>query len=919
MKRLFLVYTMFVFALFSAFSQNPVYLNSVCKPEDSRGYKTVSSYIDGTVTVGGVLYKNGFTLSTFYGPTVFGRAEFSLKGKYKTLNFILGTNPNGNSRSKDKGIFVIRADGKKILDKLVADNSVPERISLDVSGVDKLRFEIVEDGTTVAVLEPTLWTAAQTPRETGKITLATAKPTMLVRDLRPYLQDNYHHCVSDNEKYKDLRSISINSKTYQSGLEFNAEMQLIGNASSYTYFNLGGMYKTLKFIVGPKDSDGGTLSTGWVAILADGKIIREIEVGEGDLAKEITVDITGCKSLAFNSAVANGSLFMGAVNIMVYPDKVEALNVNDDKVVETSDRLKNLPDVCKLISNIPPYAVGGGMSRENMVYEGKSDYITFSMGGIKYNEGIILRASTNVLNDNTRAHALFDLGGQFDYVSFTMGWISKSVYLKNDTLKIHADDKLVFAEPLIATSAPKSFVVPIHKCKRLSFEINGNVTMDQPAFGVADIVVYRGEPVDNDLFVHQKPDFPEEVDLLDLGLPYVHYISTYEDRSKAIRDGSSARAYFDVNGKRITKGFLLQTSVHFSTEAGVGSPGTGIMSGALGGSFMVGAVGGVAITAVAPFGALIALAAGGSAHESSCAAFNTWGEYDFVTFTVESRVYDDGDSYRFKSPEDTLLIGLDGRVTEVIPIYEGMKPTSYTIPIHKARQLMFWMPCLGWGSQQYVFYDLKLSKGDKVSKEIPSVSSMDGQAMVVAPVEPYALPLRMVDKKGIDFSTPKRCGVDNIDNYFGECAKAFNSFDKLLETLQNENYKTIACYLSDSQGEIYRGISLVNSTGENYGFSALVSYNNKIIQEIENVKIVFTNLTLSNANANVSLIDLGFPRGVEYGKYIKNAAKTTKAYRKLLDEIVKEKQAEIEIVKELLSNRLTVDGRASDETVVFVK
>lgn len=77
------------------------------------------------------------------------------------------------------------------MDRLVANYDVPERVSLDVSGVDRLRFEIVKDGTTVGIFDPTLWRAGQTPRETGKVTLATGKPTMLVRDLRPYLQKAY--------------------------------------------------------------------------------------------------------------------------------------------------------------------------------------------------------------------------------------------------------------------------------------------------------------------------------------------------------------------------------------------------------------------------------------------------------------------------------------------------------------------------------------------------------------------------------------------------------------------------------------------------------------------------------------------------------------------------------------------------------
>ena len=126
-------------------------------------------------------------------------------------------------------------------------------------------------------------------------------------------------------------------------------------------------------------------------------------------------------------------------------------------------------------------------------------------------------------------------------------------------------------------------------------------------------------------------------------------------------------------------------------------------------------MGNLAISAVSPFGALIALAAGGTAHESSCAAFNTGGEYDYITFTGAWHKPETGknDPISMKTdPVDKLLIGADGNVVETIDVYDNMKPTTYTVPIGKARQHMFWLQCGDWGSGQFIFYDLKLSKGN---------------------------------------------------------------------------------------------------------------------------------------------------------------------------------------------------------------
>ena len=196
---------------------------------------------------------------------------------------------------------------------------------------------------------------------------------------------------------------------------------------------------------------------------------------------------------------------------------------------------------------------------------------------------------------------------------------------KNDTLRIYADDEIVFNMPIIATRPNQYYEVPIHKCQRLIFEKRGIISMTHPVFGVADIVVYRGKVKKNDLFVHPQPELPKEVDLIDLGAPYIHYVPGYHDfMEETYHDGSTKKEYFELaNGERIHKGFLLKTSVHFSLEAGpLGGEGSGTAFAAagMGASLMVGTVGSSYISAVCPFGALLMLAAGGTMHESSCAA-----------------------------------------------------------------------------------------------------------------------------------------------------------------------------------------------------------------------------------------------------------------------------------------------------------
>ncbi len=954
-KKLVLLATVAALPLlgFSAAAQNTVYLSSL-KPVDGHAFTKAAempynseSKTSGVMMLGGVGYKTGFALYTTYGPTRPGYVEWSLKGKYTTLTFILGGSPywaTGGAAAVPKGILAVKADGRKILDKAVAQHAVPERITLDISGVDRLRFELVTDDVDMGIAEPALWTAAQTPRETGRLSLATDKPTQLVGSLRPYHVDNYHKCVSSRDG--DLSEVKISGKSYKSGIVMNTDMRIIGAGQARTLFNLGGGYKTLRFIAGPVDSDSGTIGTAWLTVKADGKIIYEYEITENSLAKEISLDISGCRQLSIESEQADKSSSIAAADLTVYPAGAEpAAKSSETESIAVNEDLKKLPDVCALVSNIPPYAVGGSSAdRSNTVFDGKSDYITFSMGGVKFKEGVILSSSTNVLNDNTGAHAWFNLGGEFDYLSFTVGWLSKCGVLKNDVLRVYADDEVVLEVPLIATAPNQEYTVPLHKCQRLGFVKEGMTSLAHSVFAIADLVVYRGQPVKNEIFTHPIPDLPEETNLIALGRPYIHYITPMsEHMDEAFRDGSTRKQYFELDGERIYEGFLLETSVHFDLEAGPlggAGGGTGAVAGAIGSSIMVGAVGGATIAAVSPFGALIALAAGGTGMESSCAAFNTYGAYDELTFTVAR--YFQGISG--PKQRERLLIGGDGEVLQEIEISTDMKPTTFTIPIGHCKQLMFWIQCGDNTSAQYLFYDLKLRKsGSPAGIVAGSASDIGSQAGLLAPVEPYALPVVSFERRKIDWEMPKYSGSNSIDQYFADCKETKYHLDNMFGAYRTDNdilmenllgstlwevtdglgfaggYKTVAKYVSCSDGQTYRSFELLSDSGERLDFLKLIERDRAIIKIAKQIKSgKMTDLKIAQVGAGAGLIELGLG-ALTYRKLISQAGEMVAAYRGQLDELIKEKEAEIALIESMINASLDIDGAKSDSTRIFVK
>ncbi|MDD4142955.1 MAG: NPCBM/NEW2 domain-containing protein, partial [Bacteroidales bacterium] len=798
MKKIFLALLTFAIGL-TALSAQTKYLVNTFTPIDSycyTAYKYAGSSSKQIYMSGGLKWYGGFTISHTVGPYRPGYVTFKLGGKYDKLMFVLGHEQYGSGSSTEANVVTVNIDGRKVIDKVIYPYSIPERITIDVKGVDEITFKLVTGEGYIAVGEATLWTAGQVPSETGNLITKQATAIELVKVLKPYYQHVFQ-CISPTDT---KTSVKINGQEYSYGLFANMHEPLVGEDPGWTYFNLRKQYSKLSFIIGPCDNTSGSAGKIWFTVKSDGKIIYELETSHEDIAQEVTLDITGCERLSFHSELESTSTSIALVDIMVYP---KGEQVQDDGGFDATidPRLKNLPDVCKLISNIPPYAAGAQTKKQ--IYDGSSDHITFSMGGVRFSEGIILFEKEWLLNDNTSAYAVFDLGKEFDYVSFTAGYLGKSGAMNNDVLRVYADDVIVLETPLMATYPNQEYVVPVKRCRKLRFENKGSSTLDVAAYGVADIVVYRGNAVENDLFVHTKPECPYTVDLIDLGAPYIHYVSPMKDaEDKIFYDGTTQRKYFDLNGKHINKGFMLQTSVHFSLDHGVlsgtdGAAAATVGGAAVGSAFVAGgaAVGGAVVgSTLIGAAAFLMLAAGGEAVENSCAAFNTYGEYNSVTFTVACyNPYNRPDDYK-----ETLLIGADQIVMAEVTVYETMEPQTITVPLNGCEQLMFWLANTGDWSGQYIFYDIKLSK-EYLEKDIPKAARLS-QAIVTQPITSH---------KAVEsvWERPKSSNQNNIDKFISGISTAYNEVEDLIDKTDPQ-YKIYTYYLETNAGQVCKAVSL---------------------------------------------------------------------------------------------------------------
>lgn len=754
-------------------SKAQTYLTDVYKPTDSYLYKAYPTKGSDVMKIAIYKYKGGFTLQSGKGGLISGTKAgfvvFDLNESYDKISFVVGPD-NPNSASDEYNVILtMKADGKRVLDKVIWDHDAPQECVVDIKGAKQLRFDMPKGSTNLAFGAVKLWKSGQEykPSANPLRSVPTNDRVQLVGQLYPHFirHSGWVNPITSQEVngIEKVPSIKINQVEYKTGLQFTANQAFVGNNEAWAYFWLQKKYSKISFIIGPRDNQS-TMATGWLTIKGDGKILYEKRLKERDLAEMVVLDVEGINQLSFHSIDElhrlMGGIVFGVVNIFAYPTDYDmSLLPKAGEVNASKSKVSQLPDVCRLVSNIEPYSVQGIVNYQNSVFRGESEYITFSMGGEKFDEGFVLTSGATLLGEDISSYYKFDLAGEFDYMTFTVGALTNRRVMSDDNIRIYVDDKVVLDTVIHCTWPNQHFTIPLNKCRTVMFAKPGTGSDTQPYFGFGDITLYRGEVVANNLYEHPKPECPDSADLIDLcKRPYFHFVGRYLSRmtnfdfNDCFHNGGSQRRYFNMkDGTKIYKGVMLETNIPFAFEnvtfmdlafmflTGAGgeisssnvSAATGVSAGAS--SLPITMLNlskearekGERVQDRAKannlnLGVLSLFGPGG--YQSSAAAFNIYGEYDTCTFTVANKSV-------FVDPYEEILGGVTGEKAKAPPVRldvfadqvkvgefmltDDMQPTTYTVPVNKSTQLMFWLECGDVRSGQYVLYDMSVKKNKK--------------------------------------------------------------------------------------------------------------------------------------------------------------------------------------------------------------
>lgn len=912
-----------------------VYMADVMKPTSQRRYQGFRS-TDKALRIARYDYKGGFKLKTGQGGLISaddpgGHAVFHLGGTYEKLSFVVGPdNPNSAGDSKNV-IVTVSADGETLFDEVVWDHDAPREVVLDVKGAQDVRFEVLRGETELAFGAVRLWKAGQKPTAASNpLAAITSKRAKMVDQLWPYyiLHTGWVAAITqrDADDCQHEPSISINRVEYTSGLRFTADQALAGNNTAWAYFWLQKKYDKVAFIVGPRDNQSSNF-TGWLTVKGDGKILFEKRITQKDLAEQVVIDVSGVNQLSFHS-IDEGGDFLGGLTFGVVD--ITAYQAGDASVPQagihngSKERISKLPDVCRMCSNIKPYSVRGVAKNSNTYFDGSTRHYTFSMGGVQFWEGFILTTGTTLFDDNINAYAAFDLAGEYDYVSFTAGCLTQHRVLNDDIIRVYADDKLILETTIHATWPNQHFELPINRCRTLRFEKPGNGESKQVYFGIADVVLYRGKVVDNNLFVHEKPECPETADLIDLcKRPYFHFVGRYLstltdfDFNDCFKNGSSQREFFQMkDGSKIYKGFMLETNIPLGFEDMTFTRALCLM-----------------FTPVFAAGIDLAVC-DEKGHQSSMAAFNPYREYESVTFTVANKSvyvdpFDEMIGGKHDAPPVTLYVIADQHQVAEITLSDKMQPTTYTVPINRCEQLMFWMQCGDVRSGQYVFYDLKVSKQrlPQTPGTEPKTSRPIAGQKKPATAAPAPRPQAQESKKEKKKSKPKKekplvvwevdrmSGDQNVDNYLNAVSDLWNATLDM-QRHAAPGYTMSTDYVQAADGTVYKAVSFRDAVGTKQSIASLRRAGDEFAAMEKEIKKKAVDADLYLPSATLAVPNLG-ERMFKYGKLLKLGGEATAQCRRHAAEMVELRKMADATLEEMVRQAVTVDGiQSSDHTLL---
>ena len=279
-------------------------------------------------------------------------------------------------------------------------------------------------------------------------------------------------------------------------------------------------------------------------------------------------------------------------------------------------------------------------------------------------------------------------------------------------------------------------------------------------------------------------------------------------------------------------------------------------------------------------------------------------------------------------PPVTLYVIADQMPVAEITLHDKMMPTTYTVPIHKCEQLMFWLQCGDVRSGQYVLYDMTVDKRvlPQTPSSLPSRKTVNEHHAAQTKAAPQPAPAKAKpakekkkkakkEKPLVVWEPAKHSGDKSMDGFIDAVTDLWNTTQEMLARGEVQ-YTIQQNFVQATDGTVYKAVTFRGLNGEKMGIGGIINENNTFERAARtvNAKALDADIYLPSATLAVtSTSDI-----IYYGRVIKLGTNVIGQCRRQAEELVERKEQENENLNELLRQALTVDGVVSTDKTLLL-
>ena len=326
-------------------------------------------------------------------------------------------------------------------------------------------------------------------------------------------------------------------------------------------------------------------------------------------------------------------------------------------------------------------------------------------------------------------------------------------------------------------------------------------------------------------------------------------------------------------------------------------------------------------------------------HQSAVAAFNPFGAYETLTFTVDCKSpFVDTDLFGKKlNPDNPVKLDVfaDMRKVGEFWLSNNMSATTYSVPIYGCSQLVFWLECGETRSGQYVLYDMTVSKTPLKDAPVfvPQAAATQQSANVLEQsyddeVRPASVNTKAAKIKGkkekkakerIVWEHPSHSSrVPAIDQLIADTDEIWALTADCLSRAYYQSYRVNEDYVQSQSGRIFKAVSLVNAAGQRLSFKEVMQFNKDAASSTTAISLKIAGALIGVPSATLGLASLQGENLFIFPKVVKNAPKALNQCDKDLQAMVQAKEAENAGLQALLDSAVDVGSIASTDYVLLL-